>query len=125
DTFESTEKENSFEDILFNENNARLEKQLNESIFVILGNPPYSAKQQSDNTNYASTSYRKLDKSIEENYAAFTAVQNKQSLYDSYIRAFRWATDRLEKKGIVAFITNNSFIDGRVMNGVRKSFHEE
>lgn len=85
DTFESTEKEDSFEDKLFNENNTRLEKQFKESIFVMLGNPPYSAKQQSDNTNYASSSYPKLDKSIEENYSAFTAVQNKQSLYDSYI----------------------------------------
>src|SRR5699024_4427199 len=82
DTFESAEKENSFEDMLFNENNERLKKQQKEPIFAIIGNPPYSAGAISDNDNSANMKYPKLDKMIEKTYAMHTTAKMKKSLYD-------------------------------------------
>ncbi len=126
DTFETTERTNNRgNDKYFNTNNERLSQQIDRNITVVLGNPPYNSKQESDNTNIESSYYPILDESIEKSYAKFTNVQNKQSLYDSYIRAFRWATVRIKEGGIIAFITNNSFIDSRVFSGVRKNFYEE
>src|SRR5699024_7438164 len=125
DTFESTEKENSFEDMLFNENNERLKKQQNEPIFAIIGNPPYSAGAISDNDNSANMKYPKLDKMIEKTYAMHTTAKMKKSLYDSYIRAFKWSSERIKDKGIIGFVTNASFIDGQTTDGLRKHWHND
>jgi predicted helicase len=125
DTFESTEKENSFEDELFGENNERLERQRKESIFAIIGNPPYSAGAKSDNDNNANIAYPILDERIEKTYAKYTKAKMKKSLYDSYIRAFRWSSDRIGDKGIISFVSNASFIDGQTTDGLRKNWYEE
>src|SRR5699024_233548 len=125
DTFESTEKENSFEDILFNENNERLKKQQKEPIFAIIGNPPYSARQTHDSDNNTNIQYPRLDDKIKNTYVKYSTVTNKNTLYDSLVRAFRWSSDRLGKQGVVAFVTNNSFIDSNTGTGIRRCFYEE
>ncbi|MCD4646694.1 helicase [Bacillus mycoides] len=125
DTFESTEREDSFEDELFEENNERLEKQRKEPIFAIIGNPPYSSKQRSNNDNQQNMKYPKLDKEIEKTYVAHSTATNKQVLYDSYSRAFRWSADRIGENGVIAFISNGSFIDGAAADGIRYSLHKE
>lgn len=125
DTFESTEKEDTFEDELFDENNERLERQRKVPINVIIGNPPYSAKQKSENDNNENTSYPKLDRDIEMTYVKNSTATAVHSVYDSYIKAIRWSTDRLGEKGVIGFVTNGSFVDSGSMDGLRKCWHEE
>ncbi|MEC1605356.1 DEAD/DEAH box helicase [Bacillus halotolerans] len=125
DTFESTEKEDSFEDELFDENNERLERQRKESIFAIIGNPPYSAGQSSENDNNANKDYPYLDDRISKTYAKYSNAKMKKTLYDSFIRAFRWASDRVGKKGVIGFVSNGSFIDSQATDGLRKCWYEE
>src|SRR5699024_4680934 len=93
DTFDSTENKDSFSDKLFNENNKRLQNQQKNPIFAIIGNPPYSAKQSSENDNNQNKKYTILDEKIRTTYAKYSTAQNKNNLYDSYIRAFKWAVD--------------------------------
>ncbi|MDA2770548.1 DEAD/DEAH box helicase family protein [Bacillus cereus group sp. Bc010] len=125
DTFESTENKNSFIDELFDENNTRLKRQQEEPIFAIIGNPPYSAKQQSANDNNQNEKYPILDKNILDSYVKYSDAVNSNSIYDSYIRAIRWSTDRLKTQGVIAFVTNGSFIDGIAADGLRKSLYAE
>ena len=125
DTFESTETEDTLDDDYFGTNDERLKRQQEVPITVIMGNPPYSAGQESDNDNAANVSYPKLEQRISETYAEHTDVKMKKTLYDSYIEAFRWASDRLEKKGVISFISNGQFIDSIATSGLRKSFHDE
>lgn len=125
DTFESAENKDSFMDELFDENNARLKRQQEDPIFVIVGNPPYSAGAKNDNDSNTNISYPNLDFEIEKTYAKFTKAKMKKSLYDSYIRAFRWSSDRIKDKGIIGFISNGSFIDGQTTDGLRKCWEEE
>lgn len=125
DTFESTEKEDSFEDELFGENNERLERQRKEPIFAIIGNPPYNVGQGSGNNNAEKVTYPNLDQSISVTYARDTRGGNTKLLRDSYIRAFRWATDRLKEKGVIGFVTNGSYIDNPTNDAMRRSWFEE
>ncbi|MFR5115410.1 DEAD/DEAH box helicase [Turicibacter sanguinis] len=126
DTFESTETKNSHMDELFGENNNRLKRQQLEPIFAIIGNPPYSIGQKSLNDNNQNQLYPLLSDSIENTYVrASSKSKALNTLYDSYIKAFRWSTDRLKDKGVIAFITNNSFIDSQSTDGLRKCWHEE
>lgn len=125
DTFESSERQNSFEDELFNENNKRLKGQQENPIFAIIGNPPYSAGQKFDNDSNANVDYPQLEDSIEKSYAFHTKAKMKKTLYDYYIMAFRWASNRLSNKGIIAFVTNASYIDGQATDGLRKCLYEE
>lgn len=125
DTFETTEQEDTLDDIFFGDNNARVKKQKELPITVILGNPPYSIGARDENTSHKNKKYEKLDASIEKTYAKFTESKSKRGLYDSYIKAFRWASDRIGSKGVIGYITNNSFIDVNSMEGVRHCWHEE
>jgi predicted helicase len=125
DTFESTEKENSIIDELFGENNQRLEKQRKESIFAIIGNPPYSIGQTNANDNNQNQSYPRLDENIDSTYAKYSSASLKKSLYDSYIKAFRWASDRIGHKGVIGFVSNGSFIDSNSTDGLRKCWYDE
>lgn len=125
DTFESTEKEDSFQDELFNENNERLERQRKNSIFAIIGNPPYSGGQTSSNDNNPNGNYPILDSSISETYAKYSSGNNLNYLYDSYIRAFKWSSTRLKENGVISFVSNSSYLDGRAMDGLRKCWYEE
>ena len=129
DTFQLNEHgDNDIFSQLFPENSERLKKQKNAPVRVIIGNPPYSVGQKSANDNAQNLSYPHLDSRIASTYAAKTNATNKNSLYDSYIKAFRWASDRiaqLKDGGIVAFISNGAWIDGNSQDGMRKCLQDE
>ncbi|VXC81368.1 Helicase [Staphylococcus sp. 8AQ] len=125
DTFESTETENTFDDDYFGTNDERLKKQQEMPITAIIGNPPYSAKQLSTNDDNANIYYTKLFEKIKNTYVKHTTATLKNAIYDSYIQAFRWATDRLGSQGVIGFVSNGSFIDSQSTDGFRKVLSEE
>lgn len=106
-------------------NSERAKKQKAQPITVVIGNPPYSVGQDSQNDDNQNLKYETLDKRIQETYAAQSTATNKNSLYDSYIRAIRWASDRIKDEGVVAFVSNGGYIDGNTADGLRKSLVEE
>ena len=132
DTFQLGETEDAgklFADI-FPENSQRVIDQKKAPIRVIIGNPPYSAGQKSANDNAQNQEYPHLRERIEKTYAAGVKTTNKNSLYDSYIEAFRWATDRLQEGsgsegGIVAFVSNGNWIANAAMAGMRTALMKE
>lgn len=113
---------------LFKENSERVIRQKKAPVRVILGNPPYSVGQKSANDNAQNLSYPMLESRIEETYARNSSVNLAKALYDSYVKAFRWASDRIsrcDEGGIVAFISNGAWIDGNAQEGVRRCFEKE
>jgi predicted helicase len=100
-------------------------QQNEKEIRVIVGNPPYSVGQRSANDANPNESYPSLDRKIAETYVANTNATNKNSLYDSYIRAFRWASDRIGNAGIICYVSNAGWLDGQAMDGFRKCLTEE
>ncbi|HSV27084.1 MAG TPA: type ISP restriction/modification enzyme, partial [Sedimentisphaerales bacterium] len=111
---------------MFPQNSARVQKQKKAPLKVIIGNPPYSVGQKSTNDNAQNQKYEHLDKRIASTYAALTDATNKNSLYDSYIKAFRWSTDRLDKGGgIICFVSNGGWLDGNSTAGFRKCLEKE
>lgn len=131
DTFQNTEgtknasRQKDMSAKLFPVNSSRLAKQQQVSFQVILGNPPYSAGRQDANDDNANPLYPQLDTAIRSSYAAQSSARLKNSLYDSYIRAIRWASDRIENEGVLAFVSNGGFIDGRAMDGLRRCLYNE
>lgn len=125
DTFQMTEESNTLDDEVFYDNTDRVRIQNALPIRVIVGNPPYSVGQTSANDNNQNEKYPTLDSRIAQTYVAKTTATNKNSLYDSYIRAFRWASDRIKDKGIVCFVSNGGWVDGSSSNGFRRSLVEE
>ena len=111
---------------MFPQNSERVEAQKRAPLRVIMGNPPYSGGQKTANDNAQNQSYTKLDSRISKTYASNSEAINKNSLYNSYIKAFRWSSDRLDKDGgIIAFVTDGGWIDNNAMNGFRKSVEKE
>lgn len=113
---------------VFPVNNERATRQRGLDIRVILGNPPYSAGQESANDNNANLRYTQLDGSIAATYAKLSTATNKNSLYDSYVRAIRWASNRIlasPSGGIVAFVTNGGYIDSSTADGLRLTLARE
>ena len=104
-------------DSIFPENSRRARAQEERPIRVIVGNPPYNVAK--------GVSYPALEAAIRRRYATATGAVNKNSLYDSYIKAFRWASDRIGPEGIVAFISNGGWIDAAAMSGFRASIQKE
>ena len=125
DTFQIHEEGDILDLEVFTNNNERIERQKQAPINIIVGNPPYSVGQTSANDLNANLKYPTLDARIAETYAFRSTAQLKNSLYDSYLRAFRWATDRIQEQGIVAFVSNGGWIDGNTGDGVRLSFAED
>lgn len=126
DTFQMTEDGDTLDQSVFVANNERAAAQLElQSIQVVVGNPPYSVGQESANDNNANQHYPSLDAKIEATYAARSTGTNKNSLYDSYLRAIRWASDRVGEAGVIGFVTNGGFIDGNTADGVRLTLAEE
>ena len=127
DTFQLHEGDGTitedFEGLAANNERARAEK--DSAITVIVMNPPYSAGQTSANDNNQNLAYPRLDERIADTYAAKSTGANKNSLYDSYFRALRWASDRIGERGVIAFVSNSSFVDGNSADGVRLSLQEE
>ncbi len=124
DTFqlgESEDGEKMFSE-MFPQNSKRVQRQKKAPLKVIIGNPPYSVGQKSANDNAQNQSYTKLDDRIARTYAALTSATNKNSLYDSYIKAFRWSADKLDKSGgVICFVSNGSWLEGNSADGFRKS----
>jgi predicted helicase len=125
DTFQSSEDGDSMDEVFFPQNNERLVRQKKADITVIIANPPYSVGQGSQNDGNQNLAYPTLDRHIEATYAAKSSATTKRNLYDSYVRAFRWAGDRIGDKGVICFVTNGSFIDSNSADGLRKSLAEE
>lgn len=125
DTFESTERENSFMDELLGENNQRLKAEQDQSITAIISNPPYSIGQRNQNDNNANEHYPKLETQIANTYVKFSNAGLSKGLYDSYIKAFRWASDRIGNQGVIGFVTNGTYIDSSSTDGFRASLYKE
>lgn len=123
DTFESTERQNSFMDELLGQNNDRLKKQQEVPITAIISNPPYSVGQGNANDNNQNEHYPILEKRMSETYATSAALT--RGTYDSYVKAFRWASDRLGNKGVLGFVTNGSYLDSNSTDGLRRALFNE
>lgn len=109
----------------FTENIERINKQLKAPIKVIMANPPYSIGQKSANDNAQNVSYPNLEERIRNTYVKYSKSTSNKSSYDTYIKAFRWASDRLEENGLIAFISNGSFLDGSASDGFRRCLENE
>ena len=125
DTFESTERQNSFMDELLGQNNERLRKQQEQPITAIISNPPYSVGQKNQNDDNANTHYPKLEKEISNTYVNQSKAGYSKGAYDSYIKAFRWASDRIEKQGVIGFVSNGSYLDSKSTDGFRSALYKE
>lgn len=128
DTFQLGETKDSviFSE-MFPQNSERLEMQKKGPIRVIVGNPPYSVGQKSENDDAQNQSYEKLDSKIASTYVKESNTTMNKALYDAYIKAFRWSTDRLSDGagGVIAFVTNGSWLDGTATSGFRKTIEKE
>lgn len=124
DTFQMYEKDDLV-DALLEDNSARRKRQKALDIRVIVGNPPYSVGQKSENDNNDNVEYPTLDGRIRSTYAARSSATLAKGLYDSYIRAIRWASDRIGNAGIIGFVTNAGFLEANTADGLRKCLADE
>jgi len=124
DTFQMYEKDDLV-DALLVDNSARRKRQKALDIRVIIGNPPYSVGQKSENDNNDNLEYPYLDSRIRTTYAARSNATLSKGLYDSYIRAIRWASDRIDDRGIIGFVTNAGFVEANTADGLRQCLAEE
>ena len=107
------------------ENTLRVEEQKDTPMFVVIGNPPYNASQDNENDNNRNRRHVGVDARVRDTFAADSNAQSKNKLYDPYVKAFRWAMDKIGDEGIVVFVTNNGFIDRQMFDGMRKHLSEE
>ena len=125
DTFNLYTDRTGFPKAWLPDNSERAERQQDLPIQVIVGNPPWSAGQRSSADNNPNVDYPELEKRIAETYVARSKSTLKNSLYDTYKMAIRWASDRIGDQGVIALVTNGSWIDGNVDSGVRACLAEE
>ncbi|AUQ57427.1 putative helicase [Phaeobacter inhibens] len=125
DTFQMYEQERDMVANLLPDNSERRTKQKALDIRVIIGNPPYSGGQREDNDDASNIDYANLDTKIAKTYAANSKAKLKTALKNSYIRAFRWATDRIGDAGVIAFVTDAGWVDGNAMDGMRQCMVED
>ena len=125
DTFDLAE-EKQFP-LMTEENTARVKRQQEMPIFVVIGNPPYNAGQVNENDNNKNRKYKAMDKRVAETYAKDSKATYKADLNDPYVKAFRWGSDRIlpNGEGIVALVTNNNFLDGIAFDGIRKHLSQD
>jgi predicted helicase len=122
DTFQLAEGTSALEGLdVLEDNSERVNRQRAQKITVVVGNPPYSVGQDSQNDNNQNLRYEVLDERIRQTYAARSTATNKNSLYDSYVRAIRWASDRITGEGVIGFVSNGGYIDGNTADGLRRS----
>ena len=107
------------------ENTLRVQEQKDTPMFVVIGNPPYNASQANENDNNKNRPHEAVDNRVRATYAAASSAQLKSKLYDPYVKSLRWASDKIGPEGIIALITNNSFIDGKMFDGMRQCLAEE
>ena len=124
DTFANNRQSDIFSTTL-GENNARLAALNRQDIRVIVGNPPYSVGQESANDDNQNDHYEELDARLAATYVQATSSSNKNKLYDSYIRAYRWASDRIGKQGVIGFVTNAGWMESSSADGMRNCMTEE
>jgi predicted helicase len=125
DTFELAEAGQSSLSFMTEENTARVKRQKEAPIFVIIGNPPYNAGQANENDNNKNRKYGVIDRRVAETYGKGSLATNKNALGDPYVKAIRWASDRLGDSGVIAFVSNSSFFSGVAFDGMRKSLGED
>ena len=128
DTFQMTEEGDPMDTVFFPRNNDRVDRQKGLDIRVIVSNPPWSAGQRSQNDDNQNMSYPTLDASIEATYVRRSAASLTKSLYDSYIRAIRWASNRLAgspRGGVIGYVTNGGWLDGNAASGLRDTLRRE
>ncbi|MCW9025523.1 MAG: N-6 DNA methylase [Gammaproteobacteria bacterium] len=124
DTFQLYEKDDLISELLVN-NSDRRKRQKELDIRVIMANPPYSAGQKSENDNNQNIGYQGLDDRIRQTYAKNSKATLQKGLYDSYIRAIRWASDRVGNSGVVGFVTNAGYLEANTADGLRKCLADE
>jgi len=125
DTFRLSDEDAQIPGAVMPDNDARRKRQRRARIEVVIGNPPYSAGQRSADDNNPNVDYPAMKRRVRETYAARSTAANKNSLYDTYKMAIRWATDRVQRAGVIAFVTNGSYIDGNADAGLRACLAEE
>ncbi|MDM8559747.1 type ISP restriction/modification enzyme [Candidatus Parabeggiatoa sp. HSG14] len=123
DTFELAEDKQV--EMFAPENTERVKKQQGTEFFVIIGNPPYNVGQINENDNNKNHKYPVIDGRVKGTYAKDSKATNKNALADPYVKAIRWASDRIGEEGIVAFVTNNGFLDGVAFDGMRKHLEQD
>ncbi|MDE0397258.1 MAG: N-6 DNA methylase [Candidatus Poribacteria bacterium] len=123
DTFEMAEGQQM--SLFTADNTARVEKQKESPMFVVIGNPPYNIGQVNENDNNKNRKYETMDQRIADTYAKDSKATLKTALYDPYIKAIRWGLDRIGEEGVVAFVTNNSFLSGLAFDGMRKHLADD
>lgn len=124
DTFALYEKDDLVSEVLA-DNSTRRRKQKRLDIRVIMGNPPYSIGQKNEDDNNANISYEHLDARIRNTYAVKSNANLLKGLYDGYIRAIRWASDRIGSSGVIGYVSNSGFIEKPAMDGMRMTLTEE
>ncbi|MCY4568840.1 MAG: N-6 DNA methylase [Candidatus Poribacteria bacterium] len=124
DTFELAEDREQLQ-LFTPDNTARVERQKESEMFVVIGNPPYNVGQVNANDNNQNREYETMDKRVADTYVQDSKATNKNKLYDPYVKAIRWASDRIGEEGVVAFVTNNGFLDGIAFDGMRKRIAED
>ena len=107
------------------ENTRRVEEQKETPMFVVIGNPPYNAKQVNENDNNKNREYKTMAARVAETYGKDSTASNKNALADPYVKAIRWASDRIGEEGVVAFVTNSGFLDGVAFDGMRKHLADD
>jgi predicted helicase len=123
DTFELAEGKQV--EMFAPENTERVKKQQGTEFFVIIGNPPYNAGQINENDNNKNRKYPVIDGRVKETYSKDSKATLLRNLFDPYVKAIRWASDRIGDEGIVAFVTNNSFLDDLSFDGMRKHLGQD
>lgn len=125
DTFELAEGQQAGFSYIAAENTARVQAQRRSPIYVIIGNPPYNAKQVNANDNNKNRKYKTMDRLVRDTYAKDSKASLVNKLNDPYIKAIKWATNRIGKEGVIALVTNNSFLDDNPFDGVRKHLAQD
>jgi predicted helicase len=125
DTFELAEGRQG--GLFTEENTARIERQKRQKLFVIIGNPPYNVGQVNENDNNKNRKYREMDRRVAETYAKASKATNKNALSDPYVKAIRWASDKIKEtgEGVIALVTNNSFLEQIAFDGMRQELAKD
>lgn len=125
DTFEVADSKQAELAFMSEANSQRVARQKKSPIFVIIGNPPYNAWQSNDSNRNKNRKHPEVDRRVAETYGRDSGAQLTSALQDPYVKAFRWATDRLRQEGVIAYVTNASFIDGIPFDGMRKHLKDD
>ncbi|MYK18656.1 DEAD/DEAH box helicase [Candidatus Poribacteria bacterium] len=123
DTFELLEQQQG--ELFTRENTERVKKQKAADMFVVIGNPPYNMGQVNENDNNKNRKYETMDTLLRETYSRDSKATSKKALSDPYVKAILWASKRIGEEGVVAFVTNNSFLDGIAFDGMRKHLTQD